>query len=88
MCVVSMVTDHYSQKWPQPSLMSPDIYKDVLELIRKAKEYDAANNQAECLREEKRVWLVDLEAVGHHKPPPVNLYNMPVYKGWPYPSEN
>lgn len=88
MCVVSMVTDHYSQRWPQPSNMSPDVFNDVMELIRKAKEYDAANNQAECLREEKRKWLEAMEAAWHSKPPPINLYNMPAYKGWPYPAEN
>lgn len=74
MCVVSMVTDHYMQQWPTPSHMSPSIYRDIEELIRKAKDYDRIHNQPECPAPDKQKWLEDFWA---SKLPPINLTNMP-----------
>lgn len=62
MCVVSMVSDHYMQRFPQPTQMSPQIYEDIMELIRKAKEYDRMTGQPDCPTDTKRKWISDMEA--------------------------
>lgn len=67
MCVVSMVMDHYTEKWatldvPTYTYSAPsrvefdELKKEVLEmkeLLRKAKIYDVENNQADCEKEDK-----------------------------------
>ena len=70
MCVVSMIVDHYRDRWnpqtPQihPSdfhfqpLPEPKVTKEEVEefrvLLEKAREYDRRNNQPDCGLEEKR----------------------------------
>lgn len=69
MCVVSMIGDHYSDKWKQPNYQQifstfPEVSrhefealkKEVLEmkeLLKKAVEYDKKNNEPACEIEEK-----------------------------------
>ena len=72
MCVVSMVTEHFHQKWPTypphpntlpstPALPTPAEYFDFLELVRKAREYDMRTNQPDCPDAEKLKWMDELE---------------------------
>lgn len=70
MCVVSMVTDHYQKIYPSPLDMSPDTYYDIMELIRKAKEYDRLNKQPDCIAKYKQAWLDALTMS------PVKLYSI------------
>lgn len=74
MCVVSMVTDHYMKRWPQPTHIRPDIYHDIEELIRKARAYDVMTGQPDCPAEDKNEWLRKFYEI---KMPPINLTNMP-----------
>ena len=69
MCVVSMVGDHYHDKWNQPPYKqlftnTPEVSraefealkKEVQEmkaLLKRAKEYDERNNEPNCEIEEK-----------------------------------
>lgn len=70
MCAVSMVLDHYQDKWndplrhwvfnPSPFEVSREEFealkKEVLEmkeLLKRAKKYDADNNQPDCEIDEK-----------------------------------
>ena len=69
MCVVSMVGEHYSDKWRQPDYQRQfdhintitrdefeSLKKEVLEmkeLIKKAAEYDKQNNEPHCENPEK-----------------------------------
>ena len=53
MCVVSMVTDHYQEKWPKN--LEPEKVKITLaewfeyqELKRKAQQYDERTKQPHC----------------------------------------
>ena len=62
MCVVSMVTQHYWEKFPQPSLFPINQYKDFMEILRKAKEYDKIMNQPDCPEFEKAEWLKQVQA--------------------------
>lgn len=62
MCVVSMVTDHYMKKWPQPAYVpSIEDYINFRELVRKAAEYDKITNQPNCPDAEKIDWQKELE---------------------------
>lgn len=69
MCVVSMIGDHYSEKWTQPPYQNlfnnfgnvtredfENLVKEVKEmkaLLKRAKEYDIKNNEPNCEIEEK-----------------------------------
>lgn len=75
MCVVSMIADHYNQKWPDFSDFNKigrkefeDLKKEVKEmkeLLRKAKIYDEANGEPNCEMEDKMKLLRKVaEAVG------------------------
>ncbi len=78
MCVVSMVMDHYTEKWFRPyqiDFSNPptrqefdDLKKDVLEmreLLKRAKIYDEENGQKDCeLEEKKEIIRKVAEAVG------------------------
>lgn len=73
MCVVSMVGDHYNEKWQQPNYQHqffniPNITraefdalkKEVEEmkvLLSRAKLYDEANNEPNCEMDEKMAML-------------------------------
>ena len=57
MCVVSMVMDHYSEKWgqyPMPTItytespISPAEIAEFRRLLKRAREYDKRNNEPEC----------------------------------------
>ena len=90
MCVVSMVTDHYMQRWSVPQYIPPTILRDIEELIRKAREYDKLTGQPDCPEGAKRDWLTELEKLKVTMQP-VNLTNMPPltkYEQWPYPPDN
>lgn len=73
MCVVSMVTDHYQRQWPNPTHISPETYRDISELIRKAKEYDRIHSQPECPDAIKQKWLDEFAKATM---PPINLTNL------------
>lgn len=73
MCVVSMIGDHFSDKWNNPPYQRfvadplavtriefEALKKEVEEmksLLQKAKEYDIKNNEPNCEVEEKMVLL-------------------------------
>lgn len=77
MCVVSMVSDHYYDKWkpvePWPQQVpncQPFIpYQDLEEfrkLLERAREYDKQHNQPECANTEKFRKLKELlKEAGH-----------------------
>lgn len=70
MCVASMVTDHYQDKWPvyKPTFDPlPPIYpafraitkeqwEEYQELKRKAEEYDKRNGEPECVKTGVAEW--------------------------------
>lgn len=76
MCVVSMIVDHYRDKWDPwkpltpggfpanpltPKLPTKEEIAEFYELLKKkAREYDAKNNQSDCELEEKKQKLLDL----------------------------
>lgn len=73
MCVVSMVGDHFNDKWKQPDYQQyfqnldkvtreefENLRKEVLEmkeLLKKAAEYDKKNNEPNCEMESKVAML-------------------------------
>ena len=73
MCVVSMVTDWGQKKypdwitWPTTTEMFPTPrekivdYKEYLELVRKAEEYDRMTGQPDCIDPDKDKFLKALE---------------------------
>lgn len=56
MCVVSMVTDVYKIRWPDPATIPLTDYSLLKELIRKAEEYDRIMKQPECPEPAKADW--------------------------------
>jgi hypothetical protein len=64
MCVVSMVMDHYWDKWsPPPQLptfpmvpptITPEEVEEFRKLLERAREYDKKNNEPDCEIAEKR----------------------------------
>ncbi len=48
MCVVSMVSDHYREKYPQPVQWNWPTWQEYQELKRKAAEYDRIMKQPHC----------------------------------------
>lgn len=78
MCVMSMVVDHYHDKWKekidkqewdrvtQPVLpilpVTPEEIEDFRKLLERAREYDRKNNQADCEMEDKKRLLKELAA--------------------------
>ena len=69
MCVVSMISDHYMDKYPQPAMWPtpnggwtiPKEYADYQELLRKAKLYDEMTKQKDCPAPDKVEWQKALE---------------------------
>ena len=66
MCVVSMVMDHYRDKWSpltqpsyptitnrEPAITDAEI-REFRELLNRAREYDKRNNEPECEMESKK----------------------------------
>lgn len=69
MCVVSMVMDHYRDRWepwqhkpiinvapPEPQI-SPEEVAEFKRLLERAREYDKQHNQADCELDEKKAAL-------------------------------
>lgn len=57
MCVVSMITDSFMKRWPEPSHLPYYDYTILKDLIRKAEEYDKMTKQPECPEPAKVDWL-------------------------------
>ena len=73
MCTVSMIGDHFNDKWTQPPYQQiytnlpnvsreefEELKKEVMEmkaLLIRAKEYDEKNNEPNCEIEEKMAML-------------------------------
>ena len=57
MCVVSMVTNHFHDKWPSPNDWDKAKWEDYVEIKRKAEEYDRLTKQPDCHKPE----LPDIE---------------------------
>lgn len=73
MCTVSMIGDHFSEKWKQPPYQQfitniPEVSRAEFEalkkeveemkaLLKRAKEYDEKNNEPNCEIEEKMAML-------------------------------
>lgn len=65
MCVVSMIIDHYRDRWdyqPQPNITwttyppipSKEEVEEFRKLLERAREYDKRNNEPNCEMEEKK----------------------------------
>lgn len=61
MCTVSMVSDHYMERFPNPFTFPPVLYPDYAELLRKAKLYDEMTKQKDCPAPEKIEWQLEVE---------------------------
>lgn len=61
MCVVSMITDHYHDRYPKWERFPPSDYPDYQELLRKARLYDEMMKQKDCPSREKEEWQKKLE---------------------------
>lgn len=64
MCVYSMITDHYHDKWreiektwppfrPEPAIPQSEI-DEFRKLLERAREYDRKNNEPDCGLEDKK----------------------------------
>lgn len=70
MCVVSMVMDHYYDKWKPvqpgpirwngPPMPTQDEINEFHRLLDRAREYDKRNNEPDCEMKEKRDRLLKL----------------------------
>ena len=63
MCVVSMVSDHFMQKWPEPNYIkiTQAQWDEYQELKRKAAEYDKRTGQPDCVKPELDDWEKAME---------------------------
>ena len=74
MCVVSMVMDHYRDKWGTPNWalqfpsqtapvlpqISPQEVEEFRRLLERAREYDKRNNEPDCEMASKKREILDL----------------------------
>lgn len=74
MCAISMITDHYIDKWGEinkqnlpyilPNVLQPKITPEEINefhrLLDRAREYDKKHNQPDCELEEKKQKLIKL----------------------------
>ena len=72
MCVVSMVMDHYNQRWneliqqpyqpnfPREPVITDAEIREFRKLLDRAREYDKRNNEPDCELEVKKKQLLDL----------------------------
>ncbi len=69
MCTVSMITDHYTDRWHQrqyvqwPQREMPINDEEILEfrrLLDRARKYDRDNNEPNCEMDEKKQRLLEL----------------------------
>ena len=61
MCVVSMVSGHFQERWPKPQDFPPSDWFGYQELLRKAREYDRIHQQKDCIDPSKAQWERALE---------------------------
>lgn len=68
MCAVSMIMDHYHDKWKRPKpytypnvpawpsqpIITPEEIAEFKRLLERAREYDKQNNEPDCEMEEKK----------------------------------
>lgn len=52
MCVVSMVSDHYFQKYQYPTQWTWPTWTEYMELKRKAELYDELTKQKDCFKDD------------------------------------
>lgn len=59
MCAVSMIIDHYTEKWRPYVFGSPQVeeIEDFKKLLDRAREYDKKNSEPECEMESKKLLL-------------------------------
>lgn len=60
MCVVSMISQHYFDKFPSIPQFPYTTYLEYQELLRKAKLYDEMTGQKDCIEEQKDKWSKEL----------------------------
>lgn len=69
MCVVSMIMDHYHDKWlpyvhptyqPPPVDITQKEVEELRKLLKRAKEYDERTGQKDCELEDKKRRIKDL----------------------------
>lgn len=74
MCTVSMIMDHYHDKWRHrypydgvpapmityPPMPTPEEIQEFRELLDRAREYDRLHNEPDCENAGKRQRLLDL----------------------------
>lgn len=60
MCVASMISNHYYDKFPSIPMFPYPTYLEYQELLRKARLYDEMNNQKDCIDPLKDKWHNDL----------------------------
>lgn len=67
MCAVSMITDHFRDKWPVNQLDGVWItraqWNEYLVLKKKMEEYDKRTNQPDCVKLEVADWEKKIESV-------------------------
>lgn len=67
MCAVSMITDHYRDKWPVPIIdvnkvqITFEQWREYQELKRLMEEYDKKTKQPDCVKPEVAEWEKSME---------------------------
>jgi len=61
MCVSSMVSQHYFDKYPDPYTFPLYDYPNYQELLRKARLYDEIMKQRDCPDPKKEQWNKELD---------------------------
>jgi hypothetical protein len=67
MCAVSMIVDHFRDRYPQPQYFPQPVYPDYMELVRKARLYDEMMKQKDCPKPEAEEWAAQLEKIMKEK---------------------
>lgn len=72
MCMVSAITGWGQQQWPYtlPETKLPDIKEWIgfQEIVEKARKWDEANKQPDCVDPAKEKWLKELDALIKRRP--------------------
>ncbi len=68
MCAVSMVSQGYYIQYPNPYTMPAQDYFELLELRKRAAEFDKLRGMPDCPEPEKAKWFKELEEVMKRKP--------------------
>lgn len=61
MCAVSMIVDHFRDRYPSPLQFPQGVYPDYAELVRKAALYDEMMKQKDCPKPEAEEWMKQVE---------------------------